>query len=124
MPADAPLRFSASVLSMAAGYWQAAWLLFGTWEVVTGKLLSRRVLYATPVLLFALAFVTILGSLPIEPRYRVVMRVGIKCLVLGVAFTLAAWGVWRSRSRHLGFGRRDGVGRLPPLRDSTSSTTS
>ncbi len=106
MPADAPLRFSASVVSMTAGYCQAAWLLFGTWEMVTGKLLSRRVLAATPLLLSALAFATILGSLPIEPRYRVVMRVGIKCLVLGLAFTLAAWGVWRSRSRPLGFGRR------------------
>ncbi len=106
MPANAPLRFSASVLYMTAGYLQATWLIFGTWEVVTGKLLSRRVLAATPFLLFALGFMTIAGSLPIEPRYRVVMRVGIKCLVLGVAFVLAAWGVWRSRSRNLGFGRR------------------
>ena len=104
MPADAPLRLSASVVSLTAGCWQAAWLLFGAYEVVTGKLLTRRILSATPVILFALAFATVLASLPIEPRYRVILRVGIKCLVLGVAFTLAAWGVWRSRS--LGFGRR------------------
>jgi diguanylate cyclase (GGDEF)-like protein len=106
MPADAPLRFSASALSTAFGYWQAAWLLFGTYEVVTGKLLSRRVLLAVPATLFVLAFVTTLASLPIEPRYRVVTRVGIKCLVLGAAFVVAAWGVWRSRSQTPGLGRR------------------
>ncbi len=106
MPADAPLRFAASVLSMAAGYWQAAWLIFGTWEVLTGKLLSRRFLVWAPVVLLALAFATILGSLPMEPRYRVILRVGIKCLVLSIAFALAAWGVWRNQSQPLGFGRR------------------
>ncbi|HEV2854078.1 MAG TPA: EAL domain-containing protein [Thermoanaerobaculia bacterium] len=106
MTADAPLRFSASVISMTAGYWQAAWLIFGTYEVVTDRLLSRRILSATPAALFVLAFVMTLGSLPIEPRYRVVMRVGTKCLVLGIAFVVAAWGVWRSRSRAHGLGRR------------------
>jgi diguanylate cyclase (GGDEF)-like protein len=106
MPADAPLRFSASLLSMAAGYWQAAWLIFGTYEVVTDRLLSRRILSATPAALLVLAFVTIFGSLPMEPRDRVVVRVGLKCLVLGIAFGAAAWGVWRSRSRAHGLGRR------------------
>ena len=94
MPADAPLRLSASVLSMAAGYWQAAWLIFGTYEVVTGRLLSRRILVAVPASLFVLAFVTILGSLPVEPRYRVVMRVGIKCLILGAPRRTASDAGW------------------------------
>ena len=42
MPADAPARLAASILSISAGYWQVAWLLFGTWEVVTEAALSRR----------------------------------------------------------------------------------
>ncbi|HKI00378.1 MAG TPA: EAL domain-containing protein [Thermoanaerobaculia bacterium] len=99
MPADAPLRFSASVLSTTACYWQAAWLLSGTYEVVTGRLVSRRTQALTLAVLFILALATIGGSMPMVPRSRVILRVGLKCLVLGAAFVIASWGVWRSRAR-------------------------
>src|SRR5947209_14940394 len=35
--ASTPLRLAVSILWLVSGYWQAALLLFGTWEVVTEK---------------------------------------------------------------------------------------
>src|SRR6185295_641403 len=42
MGASVPLRLAVSILWLVAGYWQAALLLFGTSEVVTGQELSAR----------------------------------------------------------------------------------
>jgi diguanylate cyclase (GGDEF)-like protein len=106
MPAQAPLRLGVSLLSTVAGYWQAAWLVSGTYEVVTGKTVSRRSQATLLSVLFLLAVATLAGSLSLEPRSRVVLKVGLKCLLLGIAFIAAAWGLWRSRSRPSGLGRR------------------
>src|SRR5438874_1697829 len=40
MPATTPARLAASLVSITAGYWQAAWLLFGSYEAMAQRPLS------------------------------------------------------------------------------------
>jgi len=99
-----PLRLIASVVAGVAGYLQAAWLLVGAVELGRGTTLPRRTVRAGLLsavglgLVSSLLFVWISG--PSNLRYAT--RVGLKGLVVGTAFLLAARLVLRSRPGVLG----------------------
>ena len=102
--ASHPLRVTASVVAGVAGYLQAAWLLIGAVELGRGLSLPRRVarygLLAAVVLGVAtsLPFVWLSGL----SQLRYATRVGLKGLVVGTAFVLAARLVLRNRPGVLG----------------------
>jgi diguanylate cyclase (GGDEF)-like protein len=106
--APVPLRLAVSMVWLVAGYWQAALLLFGTHEMVTGKELPARLRNAVLGALVLLALISIFASLGFTPYAREVSRVGLRLFLLGAAFVVAGWSVWRSRSRTAtsGMGRR------------------
>ncbi|MBW8874936.1 MAG: EAL domain-containing protein [Acidobacteria bacterium] len=102
-----PLRLAISTAGLAAGYWQAVLLLFGTWEVVTEKALPARLRTTVLAGLALLAVIVTVTSLGFSPYLREVARVGLRLLLQGVAFVVASWGVWRShRAPVSGIGRR------------------
>ncbi len=106
MPAAAPARLAVSLVSITAYYWQAAWLLFGSYEATAARLLSRgfRRAVLTALLLVAIGSVTL--TLNTAPEVRFLVRVGLRTFLLGAAFLAAAWGVWSGRARGSGLGRR------------------
>ncbi|HEY0514305.1 MAG TPA: EAL domain-containing protein [Thermoanaerobaculia bacterium] len=106
MPPEAPARLLASSLSILGVYCQVAWLLFGTYEVVAERPLSRRFQRAVLAALVVLTLGSIASSLFIAPHLRLLVRVGVRVLLLGGAFLVASWGVWRSRTHPSGLGRR------------------
>jgi len=106
LPPAAPARLAASSVTLTAAYWQAAWLLFGTYEVLKERSVRRRTQRIVLAALLVLALLSIGLSLYVGPHSRFVVRIGIRSLVLGTAFLLAAFGVWRSRVHPWGLGRR------------------
>ncbi|HEY9421327.1 MAG TPA: EAL domain-containing protein [Thermoanaerobaculia bacterium] len=102
MPAGSPARLAASGVATVAGFWQTAWLLFGTYEVVREKRLSSRIQRVLLGLLSLLALALVFGSVGMEPSQRFFVRIGLRALLVGTAFLVASWGVWHSRTRHSG----------------------
>jgi diguanylate cyclase (GGDEF)-like protein len=104
VPAAHPLRLSASVLAGIAGYLQAAWLLVGAVELGRGAQLPRR---TTRTALAAAAVLGLVSSLLFvwttgTSQLRYATRVGLKGLVVGTVFLLAARLVLRARPGVLG----------------------
>jgi diguanylate cyclase (GGDEF)-like protein len=106
LPPTAPARLAASLASITAGYWQAAWLLFGSYEATAARLLSRGFRRAVLAALLLLAIGSVTLTLYTTPEVRFLARVGLRTFLLGTAFLAAAWGVWSSRTRGSGLGRR------------------
>jgi diguanylate cyclase (GGDEF)-like protein len=105
MSAGSPARLAASLVSLTAGYWQVGWLLFGTFEATADRALSRRFQRATLAVLLVLAVGCVLLTVDTPPEVRLLVRVGLRALLLGAAFAAAAAGVWRSRASRSGLGR-------------------
>ncbi|HEX6902818.1 MAG TPA: EAL domain-containing protein [Thermoanaerobaculia bacterium] len=99
MPATSPLRLAMSILTLGAGCWQIALLLFGTYEVIEEKALSRRLQRVTLAALLLVAVAVVLASLLASGYSRFLIRAAPRMLLLGIAFLIASWGVWRSRVR-------------------------
>ncbi|MFL6235967.1 MAG: putative bifunctional diguanylate cyclase/phosphodiesterase [Thermoanaerobaculia bacterium] len=106
LPPTAPARLAASLISITAGYWQAAWLLFGSYEATAARLLSRRFRRAVLAALLVLAAGSVTLTLYTTPEVRFLARVGLRAFLLGAAFLTASWGVWASRAHRSGLGRR------------------
>jgi diguanylate cyclase (GGDEF)-like protein len=106
LPATAPVRLAVSLVSITAGYWQAAWVLFGSYEATTAKPLSRRFRRAMLAVLLLLAVGSVVLTLYASPQVRFLVRVGLLAFLLGTTFLAAAWGVWSSRAYRSGLGRR------------------
>ena len=105
-PVQAPLRMVASSLFLLGSYWQAAWLLFGTYEVVAEHPLPSRLRSGVLAGATVLALGSIFLTLTISPESRFLVRVGLRVLLLGAAFLVASWGVSRSPFHSSGLGRR------------------
>ncbi|PYQ55704.1 MAG: hypothetical protein DMF53_27555 [Acidobacteria bacterium] len=106
LPATAPARLAASLVSITAGYWQAAWMLFGAYEATTAKPLSRGFRRTVLAFLLLLAAGSVALTLYTAPQVRFLVRVGLRAFLLGTAVLAAAWGVWFSRAHRSGLGRR------------------
>jgi diguanylate cyclase (GGDEF)-like protein len=106
MPPQSPVRLIASSASLLGGFWQAAWLLFGTYEVVRDRPLPLRVRRSALAGFALLALGSVFLSLDLSSHARFLLRVAPRSLLLGTAFLIAGWGVWRSPFNSSGLGRR------------------
>jgi diguanylate cyclase (GGDEF)-like protein len=99
-------RILTSTLSLTGGYCQLALVLFGTWEVSTGRTIPapriRRILLG----LAGLALVSVLLTIPLTPDLRLLARVSLRSFAAAVAFLIASYLVLRTGIRPLGVGRR------------------
>jgi diguanylate cyclase (GGDEF)-like protein len=101
-----PWRLAASSLSLVGAYWQAAWLLFGTYEASSDRRLPAPVRRGVLALLLLLGIASILGTLESSPNTRYFVRAGVRALGLALAFGAASYGMWRSRLHPAGLGQR------------------
>ncbi len=106
MAPDTPARLAASSVTLTATYWQAAWLLFGTYEAVKERSVRRRTQQLILAALLVFSLLSIGLSLYVAPHSRFVVRIGIRSLIMGAVFLVAAAGIWRSRVHSRGLGRR------------------
>lgn len=108
LAASHPLRVALASVSGAAAYMQVALLLFGVYEMTTGRIVARqlirRVLLTLALLAGVIALLSSLATLPSELRFG--LRVGIRFFVAGLAFLIAARGVWNAHGRRGGVGPR------------------
>ena len=85
------------LITSVAGYLQIGWLLLGTRVIARGRALPRRreraLLTALGVAGVASAFLYFAN--PDDPLVGFVARVGVRSVAAGVAFFVAAYGVWR-----------------------------
>jgi diguanylate cyclase (GGDEF)-like protein len=100
------LRESLSLISLTAGYCQVGWLLLGTYEVATHRRASSRRgrILVGGLALFAVAAVAVSGSASLQGRLLV--RVALRALIVGVAFAAAGVAVLLSSRHPEGLGRR------------------
>ena len=96
------------LITSVAGYLQIGWLLLGAREIARGRALPRR---RERALLTALGVAGVVSAFlyfanPDHPLIGLVARVGVRSVAAGVAFLVAAYGVWRGRSGRQGIGHR------------------
>src|SRR5579864_2685983 len=100
------LPLAVSLISLAAGYCQAGWLLLGTYEVSTGRPAPRRrgrLLIAGLALAAAL---TVAGTVLATEEHRLLIRGGMRMLVAAIAFGAAGAAVLRTALHPQGLGKR------------------
>jgi diguanylate cyclase (GGDEF)-like protein len=94
------------LITSVAGYLQIGWLLLGTQEIAQAKPLARRresaVLTTLGIAGFVSAFLYLLN--PDHPLIGFFARVGVRSIAAGVAFLVAAYGVWRAGRGRQGIG--------------------
>lgn len=96
-PASSPGRLLLSGLTLSAGYWEVAWLLYGTYEVTSGRTVHRSRQRVVLAALVALALGTVALTLPLRPEARFLGRVGLRALLAAAAFLFAGVAVLRRR---------------------------
>ncbi|HSM13363.1 MAG TPA: EAL domain-containing protein [Thermoanaerobaculia bacterium] len=101
LPASDWSRIAASVVYAVGGYWHAAWILFGTAAIATGRVVSRR---GGRAILGALAALGVLTTLvwafdPDAWMERWVTRVGLRALIVGLVLVAAGVVLWRVARR-------------------------
>ncbi|HVT59268.1 MAG TPA: EAL domain-containing protein [Thermoanaerobaculia bacterium] len=101
-----PFRVAVSIVALIGGYWQIAWLLFGTYEVATGREVPRRRVRWLLVSLALVALITVAASAMLAPEARLLARLGLRSFGAGLAFLVAGLGVLRSGLHPAGLGRR------------------
>ena len=104
--ASHPFRILLSLISQVTAYWQVAWLLFGSYEVSYARDVPRKLVRQILVVSAFLGIVSVFLFLN-ETGFstaRYFVRVGIRAFITGIAFLVAAAGVWR----------RTGSGKLGP----------
>lgn len=96
-----PSRFGLSLASALAGYANVAWLVFGTYEIATGRRVDRRTLWLVVAGGAGLALVSVIPYAGVAGggAERMVLRVGLRTLTAGGAFLAAGIGIWRVRRR-------------------------
>jgi diguanylate cyclase (GGDEF)-like protein len=94
------------LLTAIAGFWQIAWLLFGTYGVISGGSVPRRLVRGTLAGLVVLAAILGLVSAVLGGKAGLLIRFGPPYLCAGLAFGAAGVGVLRTGRGTPGFGRR------------------
>jgi diguanylate cyclase (GGDEF)-like protein len=105
MEASALPRVLASSISLAGGYCQLGLVLFGAYEVATGRTVRPRQVRQALAVLAALALVSVLCTIPVPADIRFLVRVSLRSILAAVAFLVASRLVLRGM-RPLGVGRR------------------
>jgi diguanylate cyclase (GGDEF)-like protein len=102
-----PLRISLSMIAAAAAYLQIGWLLFGAYELAYRRPVrlatERIVLIALAIVGMSTVFLFI--ATPDGSVKRYFVRIGVRALLAGIAYLIAAVAVMRARAdrRDLGF---------------------
>jgi diguanylate cyclase (GGDEF)-like protein len=107
-PPGAGLRLGMAILGSTAAYMNAAWLVAGSWEMARQRIMPpRRVLLVLP-LAVALALLTsvLFSSDAGGGGSRYLLRVGVRSLITGVAFMVAAIAAWPAAGDPARGGRR------------------
>ena len=98
LPAAHWSRLLSTSSSLIGAYWHAAWLLFGVYAIASGRSVTRR---GGRTILGALALLGIVSALlwafaPGAAAERLMVRVGVRALVLSVALLAAGVALWRA----------------------------
>ncbi len=106
LPPTSAARSLLAVASAAAAYCQVAWLLFGAYEVATGRRAGRRLRAAALAGLIVFPVVTVAAAAAASPEIGSLLRLGPHVLGIGLAF--AAAGIWllATAPRSSSLGRR------------------
>ena len=106
--ASHPLRLALTFAASFGGFLQIAWLLVGTWEIDRRGPVPRRVQLLLIPLAAVLAAATTLAfvTTPDGATLRHFVRVGVRSLLVGLAFLVGAAGVWPGRGDAARVGRR------------------
>ncbi|MFL6293551.1 MAG: putative bifunctional diguanylate cyclase/phosphodiesterase [Thermoanaerobaculia bacterium] len=97
-----------TIVFLIAGYWQIAWLLFGTFELATTQLVTQRVQRTVLGLLVALAVVPVATALVLDGTVDARTSEMIRALCLAAAFLIASYWVWNAGNEEVsaGMGQR------------------
>ena len=100
LPVSHPGRILIAVIAGIAGFTQIPLVLFGTYELTTGKPVPaervRRALIAAAITGLATALLFVWKEDAGFARF--LARVGLRALVCGAAFLTASFGIWRARA--------------------------
>jgi diguanylate cyclase (GGDEF)-like protein len=103
-------ELAATFVSSSAAYLQAVFLLAGTWELARRRTADRRSLLLCVWVAVTMALVTTLAFVPLPgaqaEAMRHFVRVGCRSLLAGLAFVVAAHGVWPAAEEEAPRGRR------------------
>jgi diguanylate cyclase (GGDEF)-like protein len=107
-PAAHPARLAITGAGALAGYLQLLWLLLGTFEVSRHRSVNGRVLlYFVPIAIGLAAVTTTAFAATADAQaMRHFLRVGVRSLLAGLAFLVAAAGVWPAPRLEARTGRR------------------
>jgi Diguanylate cyclase, GGDEF domain len=101
-----PIRLIVSSISLVAGYWQIAFLLFGVREIATEKSFTakkeRLILIGLVVLSLFLEFSHV--RVKEDAFLRLFIRVGFKDIAAGIAFIFASYKLWQVLRKKKGLG--------------------
>ena len=97
---DAPAALVSSIVSVASGYLQLVWLLWGCFDLAGWTPFGRRERRTLGVALFALSGVSWFSITSLSAAGALEFGlVGIHSLVGGVTLILCAWGIWTRRAK-------------------------
>ena len=107
LPVDSALRLGTAVVTGAAGYLGVVWLLVGSGDLMGMSPLSRaeRSAFLFVAALGGAGLALVHASDPSGDSVRFMFRAGVRGVVVGFAFLVAAVHVWRGPGVH-GIGRR------------------
>lgn len=104
VPSNTILRTTISTLTIAAGLFQALWLLVGSFEFSRQKEYNRRSVLILSLLILPVAIAMALpfANQPDAVMERLFLRVGLKSFISGVAFVTSALLIYRLRRSGIG----------------------
>ena len=97
-----------TVAAVIAGYWQIAWLLFGTYELATTQVVSKQAQHRILAFLAALAVVPVITSFVLDGAADARLSETIRSLCLAAALLVASYWVWNAGNEEVsaGMGQR------------------
>jgi diguanylate cyclase (GGDEF)-like protein len=95
-------------IALVSGYWQIAWLLFGTYELATTRTVPQRAQVQVLGALFALAVAPLVLTVSASSANQFLMRVGLQTFCLAVAYLAASYWIWNAGNEEVsaGLGQR------------------
>ncbi len=100
-----PVRLVTSSISLVAGLAQPAWMILGAAELGWRVGVSRRALVWGNALVALVAMAAVVLTVESTPDARLFVRVGLRALIAGVGFAVAAVVILRARASASRFGR-------------------
>jgi diguanylate cyclase (GGDEF)-like protein len=101
-----PSRLAIGFVELLGGYCQLGWLLFGTYEVGTGREVPRRRARLILAALAVLALVVVAGSSLASPETRRLTQAGLRAILASAAFLGAGVALLRTTLHPDSLGRR------------------